>query len=388
MSEFETIIDLGSKNLRIGIFNSKFEGIYFASQTIECDQDNKNLHNSLSKLIKDAEKKLSTHVEDVNVLYDSFNFFSIDVSIKKKFDQPTSIDQVYEMLIDEAKFIISENNIKSKIIHVVVKKIIVDDNKKLEKIIQNLNIKSLLLEIKFICINKTFIQNILSTFKNINIKVKNIYCSSYVKSHFYKKNFKKFNDYILLDIGFERTSGYIFKSNIFEYFNSIPVGGQNITKDISKVLKLDLDFSEELKIKICKKESQLLIENNVLSDNNIYTKISEKNISIDLLIQIIEARLHEIIELVIHPFLYEKNLNTLNQPKIIFIGGGSKLLSDNFNLNNGKIFSELLYPYEDEFNICDAGIKYLNSDESKLSRAKKKLRKSGFFENFFNLFSK
>ena len=131
-----------------------------------------------------------------------------------------------------------------------------------------------------------------------------------------------------------------------------------------------------------------MIENNVLSDNNIYTKISEKNISIDLLIQIIEARLHEIIELVIHPFLYEKNLNTLNQPKIIFIGGGSKLLSDNFNLNNGKIFSELLYPYEDEFNICDAGIKYLNSDESKLSRAKKKLRKSGFFENFFNLFSK
>ena len=45
MSEFETIIDLGSKNLRIGIFNSKYEGIYFASQKIECDQDNKNLQN-------------------------------------------------------------------------------------------------------------------------------------------------------------------------------------------------------------------------------------------------------------------------------------------------------------------------------------------------------
>ena len=45
-----------------------------------------------------------------------------------------------------------------------------------------LKIKSLILEIKFICLNKSLINDISNKFKKNNLNILNIYCSSYVKS--------------------------------------------------------------------------------------------------------------------------------------------------------------------------------------------------------------
>ena len=46
-----------------------------------------------------------------------------------------------------------------KVVHIVVNNIIADNNK-LEKILEDFEIKSLILEIKFICINKSLINDI------------------------------------------------------------------------------------------------------------------------------------------------------------------------------------------------------------------------------------
>ena len=80
-----------------------------------------------------------------------------------------------------------------------------------------------------------------------------MYCSSYVKSIFYKKSIDIKNNLIFLDIGYERSSALFFNNNKFQFLKSIPIGGNNITKDISKVLKLDINYSEEIKIKFNKK---------------------------------------------------------------------------------------------------------------------------------------
>ena len=76
-----------------------------------------------------------------------------------------------------------------------------------------------------------------TAFKKNNLNISNIYCSSYVKAIFYKKKLKVKNNYIFLDIGFERTSALFLIIKKFEFFNSINLGGNNITKDISKILK-------------------------------------------------------------------------------------------------------------------------------------------------------
>ena len=388
MSNLETVIDFGSKNLRLGVFDESSERIYSSNAKIAEFDENKGFNKSLNQLIRDAEKKLSMHLVDVNILYDTSKFNFIDLSIKKSFDQPTLISKHYDSLVEEANFIVSENNFKDQVIHIIVNNIIIDGNKKIEVISDEIKIKFLILEIKFICLNKSLISIISNEFKKNNLNISNIYCSSYVKSIFYKKNLEIKNNLIFLDIGFERTSALFFNNNKFQFLNSIPLGGNNITKDISKIFKLSIEYSENLKIKFNKNEKEISLQKNFSNNINLYTEIIEKNISIDLLKQIIEARVNEIIELTILNNNYFKKINSLKKQCIVFIGNGSKLIPNINSINSKKIFSDLIFFEENDLKICDAGINYYKSNESYLTKNKKKPKKTGFFEKFFNLFSK
>ena len=388
MSNLDTIIDFGSKNLRLGVFNQSSEKIYSSNIKINKVLENDNLDKALKKLVRDAEKQLSTHLADVNILYDSSEFNFIDFSIKKSFDQPTLISKHYKSLVEEANFIISENNFRDQVIHIDINNIIVDDNIKLENLSDDIKIKSLILEIKFICLKKSTIKDLSNKFKKNNLNILCIYCSSYVKSFFYKKSIDTRKNIIFLDIGYERTSALFFNNNKFQFLNSVPIGGNNITKDISKVLKLDISYSEDLKTKFNKNENEISFNKISTNDINLFSEISEKNISIDLLKQVIQARVDEIINISIIQNNYFKNINSSEKPKIIFIGNGSKLISfiNNFNLKNS--FSELIFFDESDTKICEAGINYHKSDERSLINIEKKLKKTGFFEKFFNLFSR
>ena len=388
MSNLDTIIDFGSKNLRLGVFNQSSEKIYSSNIKINEVLENDNLDKALKKLVRDAEKQLSTHLADVNILYDSSEFNFIDFSIKKSFDQPTLISKHYKSLVEEANFIISENNFRDQVIHIDINNIIVDDNRKLENLFDDIKIKSLILEIKFICLKKSTIKDLSNKFKKNNLNILCIYCSSYVKSFFYKKSIDTRKNIIFLDIGYERTSALFFNNNKFQFLNSVPIGGNNITKDISKVLKLDISYSEDLKTKFDKNENEISFNKISTNDINLFSEISEKNISIDLLKQVIQARVDEIINISIIQNNYFKNINSSEKPKIIFIGNGSKLISfiNNFNLKNS--FSELIFFDESDIKICEAGINYHKSDERSLISIEKKLKKTGFFEKFFNLFSR
>ncbi len=388
MNNLDTVIDFGSKNLRLGVFDQSSELIYSSKIKFIEDSKNENLDKSLDKLIRDAEKQLSTHLIDVNVLYDSSEYNFLEFSIKKSFDQPTLISKYYNSLVEEANFIISENNFRDQVVHIIINNIIADDYIKLENIFDNIKAKSLILELKFICLKKSLITNLSNKFKENNLNILNIYCSSYAKSIYYKKNINTQKNFIFLDIGYERTSALFFNSNKFQFLKSIPLGGNNITKDISKVLKLDINVSEDLKIKFNKDENEISFTKNSVDDFNLYREITEKNIPIDLLKKVIDARVNEIIDMSIKQNIYFKKINSIEKPRIIFIGSGSKLLRNYNNYDLKKSFSELLFYDESDTKICDAGINYLRSDERYLANNKKKSKKIGFFEKFFNLFSK
>ena len=388
MSNLETIIDFGSKNLRLEIYNEKSKNVFSSTETIINNLEGVSIENSLIKLIRNAEKYLSTHIENVIVLYDSAEYYSVDVSIKKVFDQQTKLELVYENLIEEAHFIVSQNYFKDQVIHLKINSITINEKKKLEEINKELKIKSLILEIKFLCLSKKITKKIYDLFKINNLSISNLYCSTYVKTFYYNQKFKNKNSLIFLDIGFNKTSCIILNNNKFKYFNTIAIGGNTITKDISKILNLDYKYSEELKINFNKNEDQLYLNKSILNNMNPFKKILNRKNSVQLLKQVIEERVKEIINLSIYSNNPYINTNTIHKFHVIFIGSGSKILSNSFNFNVQKVLSKLIFFDEKDSLICEAGLNYFKSNESSHTQTKKKYKKLGIFESFFNLFSK
>ena len=80
----DTVIDLGSSKVKITTFDQKKKIISHLSEKINDKENFEDISSIIKKLIKNSEKAISNHIEDINLLFDDSNFFTIDISIKKK----------------------------------------------------------------------------------------------------------------------------------------------------------------------------------------------------------------------------------------------------------------------------------------------------------------
>jgi len=209
-------------------------------------------------------------------------------------------------------------------------------------------------------------------FKNIfsksNILVDQIICSSYAKSINYKDNLNLSGYVSFIDIGFNRTSIISYFNDKILSFDVLPVGGNHITKDISKILKIDLDRSEKAKRNF----------------NQNIKILNDEDISVDTFQKIISARTEEILELSAKSI--ESNPYLLDKFKMILTGEGSKILD---NQHKGKIaFSNDLDFLEESLeDICQSGFKFITDlNKREVVVVPKKQTKHGFFEKFFHFF--
>ena len=108
-NNFSTIIDYGSTCVRIGVFDKNLEQLCISSKDID-EKNNYEEHlKSINFLVKEVEKKISNHLENIIVLYDSSKIYSIDLSIKKNFDQKILVMDVSSSIILEANQLIKNN---------------------------------------------------------------------------------------------------------------------------------------------------------------------------------------------------------------------------------------------------------------------------------------
>ena len=82
----DTVIDLGSSKVKISTFDQKKKIISYFSEKIDDRENIEEISSIIKKLIKNSEKEISNHIEDINLLFDDNNFFTIDISIKKRID--------------------------------------------------------------------------------------------------------------------------------------------------------------------------------------------------------------------------------------------------------------------------------------------------------------
>ena len=384
-NNFINIIDLGSSQIRLTVFNNKSDIQFSQSFPNKINDKYSNTAENLKEIIKIAEKNISSHIENVVVMLDSNNQISIDISIRKKFENKQSILKIHESLILEINQLINSNYLNYNIIHTLLSRCIIDGknyNKIPDKKIKINEIKA---EFKIICLPKILIKDIKNNFAKDNVQIINIYCTSYIKSLLYSKKINS-EKIAFIEIGLKRASLILLSNYKLEVFHSIPIGSFHITKDISNVLNVDFDEAENIKKFFNKTETEFSY-NNQNNTNSISIKtIFNKNISIDTLKQVILYRVQEILDL-----LYRgSNINNINLElkniSLYFIGEGSKLLNNNsFHLEDNFNFKSISFYDETNEEICNAGLNFYLNTKNRIIKSNKK---QGFFERFFNYFSK
>ena len=387
--KYSSVIDFGSSQLRLGVFNENQSKLYFNSKKIIQKNNYDEYLEKIKLLIRDAESKVSTHLENLTVLYDSSDIFTIELSIKKKLEQKTTLKDFCSSIVLEAKQLIKNSYPNKKIIHSIVKKYIINDNEFLnipEKIFKK---DSVILEIIFICLPHNKYKNVIEIFKKNNLNILSFFSSSLVKSFKYINYFKNNKFVSFLDIGLDRTTLILFDQQRFDSLNSIPIGGNHISKDISQIMKLNIDESESLKKSFNKSEIDFSYDDESSDKNkDIVKKIIGKNISIDLLKKVVLARIEEIIKLSLKDINIRKINDKNENLNLVLIGNGSKIFNKNsFQLDNKYNFKEINFYEENDHEICEAGLIFKGKfKEINKEKFKKYQNKMGFFQRFFNIF--
>ena len=367
-----SIIDFGSTKLRLGVFaNHLTNSKYICDENIIPNSKNE-INKSIKNIILKTEREIGRHLNKTFVMLDSHKFLSIDVSIKKKTDQININENIIKQFIQEIKVEIERNYKKFKILHIVILRYVLDD-KESNNLPKNIKVNNLIIDIKFILAPNEIIDDMRELFKDNQTSISNIFCSTYIKTLNYLKYFDKFDTKVFIDIGSSKTSLIIYKYEKLKYINYIPIGGEHITKDISNVLKISLDESENIKKK--------------LNQTNANLNNNEDN---SLIIKVVHARIEEIIDLSFQT-LESSNIFLKQNSILIFTGNGSKILSKNsiFLKEKYNIFDQMSFFEENSDLICSSGHNYLLSekkDEAILSQ--KKRLKRGIFEKLFYIFSK
>ena len=391
----ETFIDFGTYKTRLGVFNtSSSSKDYFIEKKTQSNVNIEDINlydfeKKIKELIQTTEKQINYHIKDLNVMLDLSNFSSIDVSLKKNYEGKNISLEDIQILLQESRQMFQENNKNNKIIHMIVKKFIFDEKVFLEIPENNLKCNNLTLEIKFICYPNNILDKIQSIFNYNDVVINNFSCSTYVKSLNYNKLFQNHEKKIFLDIGFKKTCLAVYEKDVLIHLNSIPIGGNHITSDISQILKLSREDSEILKKSLNKTET-IFSDNDEIEKDEIVNKLEliNKDISEDLLKKVIYARIEEIINLSFKKINFDQSIKD-NNYILVFIGEGSKIL------NKNAIYLENKYHFINEMNFYEENVELIcrsahnishNNYNNEVNLVSKKPKKIGFFEKLFNLF--
>ena len=397
MSEknYDIYLDLGSSKIRVTAFDKQEKNqIFFLEKNcLTCLKLNQlNLLETdhiIEETVFEIEKKTGEYLSNINLMLDTSDAFSIILSVSKKNEKKNITKQDVQYLIQDAKQQILSGYSDKSIIHIIINNYKVDDTD-YESLPLNIEGKKFSIDVVFICFPKEIIKNLEKLFNKHQISIDQFICSSYAKSFNYKKYFSEFNQIAFLDIGYEKTSVIFYEKEKLKFFNVLSIGGHHITKDISKMLSLNIELSEKIKSNLNKgiifSENE---ENTEIFKNEFINIIKDKKLSFDLIKKIIFARIEETLNLSFKTIDKNKSSELKKELKIILIGQGSKILNNKYidMKETTPLVDEIDFFEESTTNICESGLKLMQGiNKQEVVIIPKKLKKKGLFERLFYFF--
>ena len=367
-NNFDVYFDYGSSKIRAAAIcsSNKLNNFYYESAYFS---DYLKSNFEIEKIISSLEKDTDEYLNSINLMIDSPEMISIGLSVSKKFDGKKLQKEDIQFLIQNAKQQILENYSNLNIIHIIVKNYKIE-NINYSSIPLDVHCKILSLDIIFICLPKKIVDLFKTVFLKFNISINQIFCSSYAKSVNYKNNFSTNENISFIDMGFNKTSIIYYEKDKISFFHTIPIGGNHITKDLSKILEVDLTDAEQIKLNFDK-------------DKDILIK---RNFSLELIQKIIFARAEEILEICSNSIKLNENFNISGDFKMILMGEGSQILDNKFK-EQISFSQEINLLEETTEDICESALKlHKGFNKQEVMVVPKKPRNKGFFEKIFNFF--
>ena len=295
--EFIVAIELGSTNI-IGVAGKKnIDGSISILSVIKEDSTsciNKGVVYNIDKtvqcltnIIKRLETSLKAKVAQVYVGVGGQSIRSVKNTLIKELplDTVVTLDMVNE-LMDENR---NMTYPAQEVLDAITQEYKVDAQYQLDPVgIQCTRLEANLLNILW---KKSFYRNLNKCFDNAGIAIAEMYLAPLALADCVLTDVEKRVGCVLVDLGAETTTVSVYYRNILRHLAVIPLGGNNITIDIAS-LQMDDENAEKMK----RKYASAYTDSKDIDENLKYSIDEDRQVDSKTFIEIVEARLEEIIK--------------------------------------------------------------------------------------------
>ncbi len=243
----------------------------------------------------------------------------------------------------------------------------------------------------------TSVQNIVKSMERAGLKVDGLIVEALATGEMALSQDEKEMGVVLIDVGGGITDISVYKNKNMIFNDSLPVGGDHITSDVSIGLKIP--YSEAEKIK---REYELALTSLIKNDQEVtvidVNENKKKTVRVSEIVEIIEARVHEIFSLSFS--LIRKNGIEAEQGAgvvltgggISYVDGGRQLANEVFGMNVTVASYKADKVSKPEYSTAAGIIKFVcahnkgNVFGSEVKHQKSPKKENGFFKRILKFF--
>jgi len=291
---------------------------------IGCNISNlKEAKNSIISVVAEAEKKAKINIDEVLlVISPSQAKFEHYEAVTKISKESVSFKEIEDLTIKIRQQV---KNQQREVIHLIPLQYRIDDSLAIENP-YHMSGEVLYAKFNVASISQTVINNLENCLKLCQLSISNYFIEPYSSAFCVLNENEMHFGSLLINIGAAFSSFAVVIDNKFTHFGSIPLAGNNITKDIATILNIDFLSAEKIKnlnnsLIISPIEEKELIRISVKNSNNIeFLKINKLELR-----QIIKCRLEEIIES-IQQYSIKFNLPIDAVNNVVITGGVANII--------------------------------------------------------------
>ena len=279
------------------------------------------LENSIRNCVASAEKMAAVRIKKINIGFSSINIdienLNIEIDLKGSIVSQGDLDRAYNFLTE--KHITGSRTI----LHIIPVQYSIDGNKGVKSPLGMFGDK-LGVEISIISTDQNILKNFKNVVKQCDLEIGNIIYTPYAIGLSLLSDEEKELGVALLDIGSTLTSLSIFYNGAILHTKIIPLGGNMITNDISRIFSLSISDSERIKIINGQLIEELENSLSVIEVDSLGSEYDSIEITRKDLIAVIKPRVNEIINS-IKDQIIKSGYNHLIANRVVITGGAAQM---------------------------------------------------------------